>query len=141
MLAVTLLAQLGLSLTTHGRRCTPSAVTRRRRAFRHPHHARKGRAYVLARRWPTGRDFAGPRALGRRGANAGGGYLMDAVAAAWIGFWLGPASRTRWERWWGAILGVLSNGLVMLWYRITSKWDIIKGWYHVALAITYIQKR
>ncbi len=41
--------------------------------------------------------------IGSSQVNAGGGYLMDAVAAAWIGFfrWRAPVNRTPWGRWWG----------------------------------------
>ncbi|MDU1106744.1 MAG: ABC transporter permease [Enterobacter sp.] len=81
--------------------------------------------------------------IGSSQVNAGGGYLMDAVAAAWIGFSLaGSGKPNALGTLVGAvILGVLSNGLVMLSVPYYAM-DIIKGLVlAVALAITYIQKR
>jgi simple sugar transport system permease protein len=75
--------------------------------------------------------------------NAGGGYLMDAVAAAWIGFSLaGSGKPNALGTLVGAvILGVLSNGLVMLSVPYYAM-DIIKGLVLAgALALTYIQRR
>ncbi len=75
--------------------------------------------------------------------NAGGGYLMDAVAAAWIGLLLAGSSKPNaLGTLVGAVLlGVLQNGLVMLsvpYYAI----DIIKGLVlALALAMTYVQRR
>ena len=81
--------------------------------------------------------------IGSSQVNAGSGYLMDAVAAAWIGFSLaGSGKPNALGTLVGAvILGVLSNGLVMLSVPYYAM-DIIKGLVlAVALAITYIQKR
>ncbi|MEX3099204.1 ABC transporter permease, partial [Serratia ureilytica] len=81
--------------------------------------------------------------IGSAQVNAGGSYLMDAVAAAYIGFWLACSGKPNAL---GAligavILGVLQNGLVMLSVP-SSAMDIIKGLVlALALAITYIQKR
>jgi simple sugar transport system permease protein len=132
MLAVTLLAQLGLSLTTHGRRMyaiggNPEAA--RLSGIRTTRY--KVAAYVIASR------------IGSSQVNAGGGYLMDAVAAAWIGFSLaGSGKPNALGTLVGAvILGVLSNGLVMLSVPYYAM-DIIKGLVlAAALALTYIQKR
>lgn len=121
MLVVTVLAQLGLSLTTHGRRM-----------------------YAIGGN-PEAARLSGIRTtrIGSSQVNAGGGYLMDAVAAAWIGFSLaGSGKPNALGTLVGAvILGVLSNGLVMLSVPYYAM-DIIKGLVlAVALAITYIQKR
>ena len=72
-----------------------------------------------------------------------GGYLMDAVAAAWIGFSLaGSGKPNALGTLVGAvILGVLSNGLVMLSVPYYAM-DIIKGLVLAgALALTYFQRR
>jgi len=75
--------------------------------------------------------------------NAGGGYLMDAVAAAWIGLSLAGAGKPNalGTLLGAVILGVLQNGLVMLSVPYYAM-DIIKGLVlAVALAITYVQRR
>ena len=74
---------------------------------------------------------------------AGEGYEMDAVAAAWIGFSLaGSGKPNALGTLVGAvILGVLSNGLVMLSVPYYAM-DIIKGLVLAgALALTYFQRR
>jgi simple sugar transport system permease protein len=81
--------------------------------------------------------------IGSSQVNAGGGYLMDAVAAAWIGFSLaGSGKPNALGTLVGAvILGVLSNGLVMLSVPYYAM-DIIKGLVLAgALALTYFQRR
>ncbi len=81
--------------------------------------------------------------IGSSQVNAGGGYLMDAVAAAWIGFFAGGLRQTKRPGNAGGavILGVLSNGLVMLSVPYYAM-DIIKGLVLAgALALTYFQRR
>ena len=81
--------------------------------------------------------------IGSSQVNAGGGYLMDAVEAAWIGFSLaGSGNPNALGTLVGAvILGVLSNGLVMLSVPYYAM-DIIKGLVLAgALALTYFQRR
>ncbi|MEL4501024.1 ABC transporter permease [Klebsiella pneumoniae] len=127
MLVVTLVAQLALSFTTHGRRMyaiggNPEAA--RLSGLRITRY--KVAAYVIASL------LAGL-----------GGYLMDAVAAAWIGFSLaGSGKPNALGTLVGAvILGVLSNGLVMLSVPYYAM-DIIKGLVLAgALALTYFQRR
>ena len=132
MLVVTLAAQLALSLTTHGRRMYAIGGN--------PEAARLSViASLLA---GLGGILLASR-IGSSQVNAGGGYLMDAVAAAWIGFSLaGSGKPNALGTLVGAvILGVLSNGLVMLSVPYYAM-DIIKGLVlAAALAITYIQKR
>ena len=100
MLAVTLLAQLGLSLTTHGRRMyaiggNPEAA--RLSGIRTTRY--KVAAYVIASLLAGLGGILLASRIGSSQVNAGGGYLMDAVAAAWIGF----AGRVRQaERAWHA---------------------------------------
>ena len=127
MLVVTVIAQLALSFTTHGRRMyaiggNPEAA--RLSGLRITRY--KVAAYVIASL------LAGL-----------GGYLMDAVAAAWIGFSLaGSGKPNALGTLVGAvILGVLSNGLVMLSVPYYAM-DIIKGLVLAgALALTYFQRR
>ena len=154
MLVVTILAQLGLSLTTHGRRMyaiggNPEAA--RLSGIRTTRY--KVAAYVIASLLAGLGGILLASRIGSSQVNAGGGYLMDAVAAAWIGVCGG---RSQWIGFslagsgkpnalgtlvGAVILGVLSNGLVMLSVPYYAM-DIIKGLVlAMALAITYIQKR
>jgi len=75
--------------------------------------------------------------------NAGAPYLMDAVAAAYIGFSVGGAGKANAiGTLVGAILiGILQNGLVMLSVPYYAM-DIVKGTVLAfALALTYYKKR
>jgi simple sugar transport system permease protein len=75
--------------------------------------------------------------------NAGAPYLMDAVAAAYIGFSVGGVGKPNaFGTFVGAILiGILQNGLVMLSVPYYSM-DIVKGLVLAfALALTYYRKR
>ena len=144
MLVVTVVAQLGLSLTTHGRRMyaiggNPEAA--RLSGIRTTRY--KMAAYMIASLLAGLGGILLASRIGSSQVNAGGGYLMDAVAAAWIGFSLaGSGKPNALGTLVGAvILGVLSNGLVMLSVPYYAM-DIIKGLVLAgALAITYIQRR
>ncbi|EGT4354872.1 ABC transporter permease [Cronobacter sakazakii] len=144
MLMVTVVAQLGLSLTTHGRRMyaiggNPEAA--RLSGIRITRY--KVAAYVIASLLAGLGGILLASRIGSSQVNAGSGYLMDAVAAAWIGFSLaGSGKPNALGTLVGAvILGVLSNGLVMLSVPYYAM-DIIKGLVLAgALAITYIQRR
>ncbi len=144
MLVVTVVAQLGLSLTTHGRRMyaiggNPEAA--RLSGIRITRY--KVAAYVIASLLAGLGGILLASRIGSSQVNAGSGYLMDAVAAAWIGFSLaGSGKPNALGTLVGAvILGVLSNGLVMLSVPYYAM-DIIKGLVLAgALAITYIQGR
>lgn len=75
--------------------------------------------------------------------NAGAPYLMDAVAAAYIGFSVGGAGKPNAiGTFVGAVLiGILQNGLVMLSVPYYSM-DIVKGLVLAfALALTYYKKK
>ncbi|WP_413723497.1 ABC transporter permease [Sodalis sp. RH24] len=144
MLAVTVVVQLGLSLTKHGRRMyaiggNPEAArlagirTARYRIL----------AYVISSWLAALGGILLASRIGSSQVNAGGGYLMDAVAAAYIGFSLaGSGKPNALGTLVGAvILGVLQNGLVMMSVPYYAM-DIIKGLVlAAALAITYIQRR
>src|SRR5690606_15425145 len=74
--------------------------------------------------------------------NAGGSYLMDAVAAAYIGFAVfGAGKPNALGTLVGAIvLGILSNGLIMLSVPYYAM-DIVKGCVlALALALTYYKR-
>ncbi|MEB8477673.1 ABC transporter permease [Cronobacter malonaticus] len=144
MLVVTVVAQLGLSLTTHGRRMyaiggNPEAA--RLSGIRITRY--KVAAYVIASLLAGLGGILLASRIGSSQVNAGSGYLMDAVAAAWIGFSLAGSGKPNvlGTLVGAVILGVLSNGLVMLSVPYYAM-DIIKGLVLAgALAITYIQRR
>lgn len=144
MLAVTVFMQLFLSLTKHGRRMyaiggNPEAA--RLSGIRTVRY--RVTAYVLSSLLAGLGGILLASRIGSSQVNAGGGYLMDAVAAAYIGFSLaGSGKPNALGTLVGAIiLGVLQNGLVMLSVPYYAM-DIIKGLVlALALAITYIQKR
>lgn len=144
MLAVTLVAQLGLSLTKHGRRMYAiggNAEAARLSGIRTTRY--RVAAYILASLLAGLGGILLASRIGSSQVNAGGGYLMDAVAAAWIGFSLaGSGKPNALGTLVGAvILGVLQNGLVMLSVPYYAM-DIIKGLVlAAALAITYVQRR
>lgn len=117
MLAVTIVVQLYLSLTKHGRRMyaiggNPEAA--RLAGIRTVRY--RVLAYVLSSLLAALGGILLASRIGSSQVNAGGGYLMDAVAAAYIGFSLaGSGKPNAFGTLIGAvILGVLQNGLVML---------------------------
>jgi simple sugar transport system permease protein len=81
--------------------------------------------------------------IGSSQVNAGSAYLMDAVAAAYIGYSLGGSGKANAVGTFvGAVLnGVLQNGLVMLSVPYYAM-DVVKGGVlALALALTYLEKR
>lgn len=144
MLVVTVVAQLGLSLTKHGRRMyaiggNPEAA--RLSGIRTNRY--RIAAYVISALLAGLGGILLASRIGSSQVNAGGGYLMDAVAAAWIGLSLAGAGKPNalGTLLGAVILGVLQNGLVMLSVPYYAM-DIIKGLVlAVALAMTYVQRR
>ncbi|WP_404802334.1 ABC transporter permease [Brenneria izbisi] len=144
MLVVTLVVQLYLSLTKHGRRMyaiggNPEAA--RLAGIRTARY--RVQAYIFSALLAALGGILLASRIGSSQVNAGGGYLMDAVAAAYIGFSLaGSGKPNALGTLLGAvILGVLQNGLVMLSVPYYAM-DIIKGLVlALALAMTYIQNR
>ncbi|CRX40103.1 ribose transport system permease [Yersinia enterocolitica] len=144
MLAVTIVVQLYLSLTKHGRRMyaiggNPEAA--RLAGIRTVRY--RVLAYVLSSLLAALGGILLASRIGSSQVNAGGGYLMDAVAAAYIGFSLaGSGKPNAFGTLIGAvILGVLQNGLVMLSVPYYAM-DIIKGLVlAMALALTYIHQK
>ncbi|PKM49915.1 MAG: sugar ABC transporter permease [Firmicutes bacterium HGW-Firmicutes-7] len=81
--------------------------------------------------------------LGSGEVNAGGSYLMDAVAAAYIGYSvLGIGKPNAFGTLLGALLmGVLLNGLIMMDFPYYSQ-DIVKGFVLIfALGLTYYKRK
>lgn len=143
MLVVTVIAQLALSFTTHGRRMyaiggNPEAA--RLSGLRITRY--KVAAYVIASLLAGLGGILLASRIGSSQVNAGGGYLMDAVAAAWIGFSLAGSGKpnARYASG-GGDSGRALNGLVMLSVPYYAM-DIIKGLVLAgALALTYFQRR
>ncbi|CNI35496.1 MULTISPECIES: ABC transporter permease [Yersinia] len=144
MLVVTIIVQLYLSLTKHGRRMyamggNPEAA--RLAGIRTVRY--RVLAYVFSSLLAALGGILLASRIGSSQVNAGGGYLMDAVAAAYIGFSLaGSGKPNAIGTLIGAvILGVLQNGLVMLSVPYYAM-DIIKGLVlAMALALTYIHQK
>ena len=81
--------------------------------------------------------------LGSGEVNAGGPYLMDAVAAAFIGFSVfGVGKPNAFGTLFGALLmGILLNGLIMMDFPYYSQ-DIVKGIVLIsALSLTYYRRK
>jgi simple sugar transport system permease protein len=144
MLAVTIVVQLYLSLTKHGRRMYAIGGNPEAARLAGIHTARyRILAYIFSSLLAGLGGILLASRIGSSQVNAGGGYLMDAVAAAYIGFSLaGSGKPNALGTLVGAvILGVLQNGLVMLSVPYYAM-DIIKGLVlAAALAVTYIQRR
>ncbi|MCW2254665.1 simple sugar transport system permease protein [Providencia alcalifaciens] len=144
MIVITIIAQVGLSLTKHGRRMYAIGGNHEAARLSGIRTTRyKVIAYVIASLLAGLGGILLASRIGSSQVNAGGGYLMDSVAAAWIGFSLaGSGKPNALGTLVGAILlGVLQNGLVMISVPYYAM-DIIKGLVlAAALAITYIQKR
>ncbi len=144
MLVVTLVVQLFMSLTKHGRRMYAiggNPLAARLAGIRTARY--RVMAYLMSSVLAGAGGILLASRIGSSQVNAGGGYLMDAVAAAYIGFSLaGSGKPNALGTLLGAvILGVLQNGLVMMSVPYYAM-DIIKGLVlAVALALTYIQKR
>ncbi|ANF58821.1 ABC transporter permease [Halotalea alkalilenta] len=143
MLGVTLAIQLGFSFTTHGRRMYAIGGNREAARLAGIATARyRALAYLLSALLAGLGGILLASRIGSSQVNAGAGYLMDAVAAAYIGFALAGGGRPNAL---GAllgamILGILQNGLVMLSVPYYAM-DIIKGAVlALALATTYAKR-
>lgn len=144
MLVVTVAVQLFMSLTKHGRRMYAiggNPLAARLAGIRTARY--RVIAYLLSSVLAGAGGILLASRIGSSQVNAGGGYLMDAVAAAYIGFSLaGSGKPNALGTLLGAvILGVLQNGLVMMSVPYYAM-DIIKGLVlAVALALTYVYKK
>ncbi|MBH5318622.1 ABC transporter permease [Paenibacillus sp. GSMTC-2017] len=144
MFVVVLLVHLFLNYTKHGRYMymiggnaeaakLSGIAVRKYRLF----------AYLISALFAgVGGIILGARVMSAE-VNAGGPYLMDAVAAAFIGYSvLGSGKPNAFGTFVGAVLiGILSNGLIMLSVPYYAM-DIVKGSVlALALAITYYKRR
>jgi simple sugar transport system permease protein len=144
MLALVIIVQVFLSYTKHGRclyvvggnleaaRLSGIAIGRYRTA-----------AYLASSAFAALGGIMLASRIGSSQVNAGSAYLMDAVAAAYIGYSLGGSGKPNAiGTFIGAVLiGVLQNGLVMVSVPYYAM-DIVKGAVlALALALTYVKKR
>ena len=144
MLVVVLIAHIFLNYTKHGRYLyVVGGNIEAARLSGIPVDRYRTLAYVLAAMMSgLGGIMLGAK-VGSSQINAGAGYLMPAVAAAYIGFSVGGSGKPNAiGTLTGAILmGVLDNGLVMMsvpYYSI----NIFKGAVlAIALATTYFKKK
>ena len=144
MLVVVLLVHLFLNQTKHGRYLyVVGGNLEAARLSGIPVERYRTLAYVLSALLAALGGVILASRIGSSQINAGAGYLMRAVAAAYIGFSVGGAGRPNaLGTLLGAVLmGVLENGLVMMsvpYYSLT----IVKGGVQaVALASTYFRKK
>jgi len=144
MLIAVILVQLFLSLTKHGRYMymiggNPEAAKLSGIPVRRYRYI----AYIVAALFAgIGGILLGARVMTAE-VNAGAPYLMDAVAAAFIGFSvLGSGKPNAFGTFIGAVLiGILSNGLIMISVPYYAM-DIVKGAVlALALGITYYKRK
>lgn len=144
MLVVVLLVHLFLNQTKHGRYLyVVGGNLEAARLSGIPVERYRTLAYVLSALLAALGGVILASRIGSSQINAGAGYLMPAVAAAYIGFSVGGAGRPNaLGTLLGAVLmGVLENGLVMMSVPYYSL-NIVKGGVlAVALASTYFRKK
>jgi simple sugar transport system permease protein len=144
MLVVVVLVHIFLNYTKHGRYMyvvggNPEAA----RLSGIPVDHYRTLAYILSATMAALGGVILASRIGSSQINAGAGYLMPAVAAAYIGFSVGGVGRPNAiGTLMGAVLmGVLENGLVMMSVPYYSL-NIVKGVVlAIALASTYFRKR
>ncbi|MFM7175104.1 MAG: ABC transporter permease [Caldilinea sp.] len=144
MLVVVLLVHLFLNQTKHGRYLyVVGGNLEAARLSGIPVERYRTLAYVLSALLAALGGVILASRIGSSQINAGAGYLMPAVAAAYIGFSVGGAGRPNaMGTLLGAVLmGVLENGLVMMSVPYYSL-NIVKGGVlAIALASTYFRKK
>ncbi|MBU6349682.1 MAG: ABC transporter permease [Chloroflexi bacterium] len=144
MLVVVLLVHLFLNQTKHGRYLyVVGGNLEAARLSGIPVERYRTLAYVLSALLAALGGVILASRIGSSQINAGAGYLMPAVAAAYIGFSVGGAGRPNaLGTLLGAVLmGVLENGLVMMSVPYYSL-NIVKGGVlAIALASTYFRKK
>ncbi len=144
MLVVVILVHIFLTYTKHGRYMY--AVGGNQEAARLsgiPVNRYRALAYFLSTLFASVGGILIAARVGSAQINAGAGYLMPAVAAAYIGFsFAGAGKANAIGTLVGALLvGILENGLVMLSVPYYSL-DIVKGAVlAIALASTYFRKK
>lgn len=144
MLVLVLLAQLFLTLTKHGRHLYIIGGNREAaRLSGIPVNRYRVLAYVLSAVFAAVGGIMLAARIQTAEINAGSSYLMDAVAAAYIGFSVGGSGKPNalGTLLGSALLGVLSNGLVSLSVPYYAM-DIVKGAVlFFALFLTYCRRR
>lgn len=144
MLVVVLIVHIFLNYTKHGRYLyVVGGNMEAARLSGIPVNRYRTLAYVLSALLAALGGVMLASRIGSAQINAGAGYLMPAVAAAFIGFSVAGAGRPNAiGTFLGAVLvGVLENGLVMMSVPYYSL-NIVKGSVlALALAITYFRKK
>ncbi len=144
MLVVVIGVHIFLTYTKHGRYLyTVGGNLEAARLSGIPVNRYRALAYFLSTLFAALGGIMIAARVGSAQANAGAGYLMPAVAAAYIGFsFAGAGKPNAVGTLVGALLvGLLENGLIMLSVPYYSL-DIVKGIVlAVALASTYFRKR
>jgi len=144
MIVVVIIVQVYLSSTKHGRYMyVVGGNMEAARLSGIPIGRYRAAAYLISSAFAAIGGIMLASRIGSSQVNAGAAYLMDAVAAAYIGFSLGGSGKPNSVGTFiGAVLiGVLQNGLVMVSVPYYAM-DIIKGAVlALALALTYVRKK
>ncbi|HVO39179.1 MAG TPA: ABC transporter permease [Spirochaetia bacterium] len=144
MIVVVIVVQIYLSSTKHGRYMyVVGGNMEAARLSGIPLGRYRTAAYLISSAFAALGGIMLASRIGSSQVNAGSAYLMDAVAAAYIGFSLGGSGKPNAVGTFiGAVLiGILQNGLVMVSVPYYAM-DIIKGAVlALALALTYIRKK
>ena len=144
MIVVVVLVQVFLSSTKHGRYMyVVGGNMEAARLSGIPIGRYRTAAYLMSSAFAAFGGIMLASRIGSSQVSAGSAYLMDAVAAAYIGFSLGGSGKPNAVGTFiGAVLiGILQNGLVMVSVPYYAM-DIIKGAVlALALAMTYVRKK
>jgi simple sugar transport system permease protein len=144
MIVVVIVVQVFLSSTKHGRYMyVVGGNMEAARLSGIPIGRYRTAAYLISSAFAAMGGIMLASRIGSSQVNAGSAYLMDAVAAAYIGFSLGGSGKPNAVGTFiGAVLiGILQNGLVMVSVPYYAM-DIIKGAVlALALALTYMKKK
>lgn len=144
MIVVVIVVQIFLSSTKHGRYMyVVGGNMEAARLSGIPIGRYRTAAYLISSAFAALGGIMLASRIGSSQVSAGSAYLMDAVAAAYIGFSLGGSGKPNAVgTFLGAVLiGILQNGLVIVSVPYYAM-DIIKGAVlALALAMTYFRKR
>ena len=144
MIVVVIVVQIFLSSTKHGRYMyVVGGNMEAARLSGIPIGRYRTVAYLISSAFAALGGIMLASRIGSSQVNAGSAYLMDAVAAAYIGFSLGGSGKPNAVGTFiGAVLiGILQNGLVMVSVPYYAM-DIIKGAVlALALALTYVRRK
>jgi len=143
MVVVVIVVQIYLSSTKHGRYMyVVGGNMEAARLSGIPLGRYRSAAYLISSAFAALGGIMLASRIGSSQVNAGSAYLMDAVAAAYIGYSLGGSGKPNaFGTFIGAVLiGVLQNGLVMVSVPYYAM-DIVKGAVlALALTLTYVKK-